>query len=382
MRVLHLWDEFEPEWFDHSFAIGREEGMDVELLTMRLVLPAGKSAGGVRFVRKLARKGSADGLLRRAYEKARRPIDERRFRKAACRAIERFRPDLLHIHYGTTAATLLPVLEAAGLPFLIAFYGYDISQALTEPRMQLDYRRLIALNPLLHVLCDTAANRIRSLGARDEQIVEANLPLPVERYPSVGLEGGSVSRWLIPARFVEKKGHLVLLDAFRMLVDRDPRHHLTCWGGYGNPAPIQARIDQLGLGDHVTIASNRNDGPFDAAYVVQLRKHDAIVAPSIRARSGDDEGGPALTAVLAQVAGKPVIFSDFPGSERSLTNGVEGLLFPQGDASALADAMHDLASDPARAARMGEAGRERTLREFSRAAFRDALLCCYQQLKR
>jgi len=380
MRVLHLWDEFEPQWFDKSFETCREEGIPAELLTMRLVLPPRKTADGLRYVRKLARSGPADGILRRGYERIRRPIDVSRFRRATIRTIEEFRPDIIHSHYGTTAAALLPVLESAGLPFAISFYGYDISQALNDDRIKSAYRRLIELNPLLHVLCKEAAQRARSLGARDAQIVEANLPLPVERYPFVGLEGDSISNWLIPARFVEKKGHLVLLDAFRMLVDRDSRHRLTCWGGYGRSAPIQARIDELGLHAHVTIASNRKDGPFDAAYVAQLRKHDVVLGPSIKARLGDDEGGPALTAVLAQVAGKPVIFSDFPGSERSVTSGVEGLIVPQGNAQALAEAMLSLASDPARAARMGEAGRERTLREFSRAAYRDALLAWYRRL--
>jgi len=125
---------------------------------------------------------------------------------------------------------------------------------------------------------------------------------------------------------------------------------------------------------------NRGQGEFDAAYLKQLNRHDAVLAPSVRSSRGDDEGGPALTAVLAQVAGKPVILSDFPGSERSVTDGVEGLIAPQGDPIALSEAMHRLASDPDAARRMGAAGRTRATREFSRTAFRDALLGWYRTL--
>jgi glycosyltransferase involved in cell wall biosynthesis len=234
--------------------------------------------------------------------------------------------------------------------------------------------------PLVQVLCAEARERAIECGTSVDRIVEANLPLPVERYPNIGVTSDTISRWLIPARFVEKKGHAVLFDAFRMLIDEEPQHSLTCWGGYGDSRPLQNRIDQLGLQNHVRILSNKKDGPFDQAYVAQLQKHDAVIAPSIRAKGGDDEGGPALTAVLAQVAGKPVVFSNFPGSERSVTNGIEGYVVPQNDPQALARAMKELAADPERARSMGQAGRETTMREFSRRAYRDALLSWYKQL--
>jgi glycosyltransferase involved in cell wall biosynthesis len=381
MKVLHLWEEFEPNWFDHSFEICRDEGIDVRFITMRLILPAGKVAGEhVEYVRKIVPGQTPPGTLRRAIERLRQPWDAHRFRKAARRAIGEFGPDVIHCHYGTTAAILLPVLAKARTPFVLSFYGYDISQGLRDARTSAAYRRLVQLDCLLHVLCDETASRVRALGAGENQIVKANLPLPVERYPFIGLKRASISHWLIPARFVEKKGHAVLLDAFRLLVDKDPRHHLTCWGGYGEPGRVRAQIEQLGLGDHVKVLSNKQDGPFDGAYVTQLERHDVILAPSIRSRGGDDEGGPALTAVLAQVAGKPVIFSDFPGSECSVTDGVEGMIVRQNDPAALAEAMLAMARDPVRAVEMGKAGRERTLREFSRNSYRDALLSWYGRL--
>ena len=98
-----------------------------------------------------------------------------------------------------------------------------------------------------------------------------------------------------------------------------------------------------------------------------LRRHDVVLAPSIRAASGDDEGGPALTLVMAQAAGKPVIASDFPGIERSVTSGVEGLIVPAGDVAALHDAMLALDCDVERWRAFGAAGRVRAIRDFSDA---------------
>ena len=128
------------------------------------------------------------------------------------------------------------------------------------------------------------------------------------------------------------------------------------------------------------MVDNTSEGPFDAAYLRRLREHDAVLAPSVRSARGDDEGGPALTAVLAQVAGKPVIVSDFPGHERSVNDGVEGLIVPQGDVAALAAAMADLSSNRERARAMGKLGRARAVRAFAERTYRDALIGWYRTL--
>ncbi|HEU4704551.1 MAG TPA: glycosyltransferase [Sphingomicrobium sp.] len=377
MRVLHLWDVYAPGLFDHSLAICREAGIPASLACMTLV-DDGAEAPDVRFVRRRRLVGGSSGLAARVAARARAMLDERRFRRLAEREIARFEPDILHVHYGTTAAILEPSEPVLSRPFLLSFYGFDISQGVRDARIRSAYQRLMKRRPLVHVLCAEAAERAIELGAASERLVDANLPLPVEKYPYVGVEG-AVERWLIPARFVDKKGHEVLLRAFRAHLSDHPGDRLTCWG-YGDGERLRRRVAELGLADRVAVVNNEGQGPFDAAYLAQLRRHDAVLAPSIRTPRGDDEGGPALTAVLAQVAGKPVIVSDFPGHERSVTHGVEGLVVRQGDSEALREAMGELAADPEAARRMGRAGRERALREFDRSAYRDALLGWYRSL--
>jgi len=378
MRVLHLWDNYAPGLFDQTMAICHEEGVEAALVAMHWIDRGVKPPKAMKFVRRISEETAGRGILSRVSRKLATLVAERRFRALVRREIGRFRPDLLHVHYGTTGAILASSKAAMRLPFLVSFYGFDISQGIRIPRIRRAYCRLMQRRPLVHVLCDEAAKRVQSLGADPDCIVDANLPLPVERYPDLGI-AGPVARWLIPARFVEKKGHDVLLRAFRLHLSDHPGDHLTCWG-YGDARWLEKRVGELGLVDRVSVIDNRGQGEFDAAYLKQLNRHDAVLAPSVRSSRGDDEGGPALTAVLAQVAGKPVILSDFPGSERSVTDGVEGLIAPQGDPIALSEAMHRLASDPDAARRMGAAGRTRATREFSRTAFRDSLLGWYRTL--
>src|SRR5436190_11461925 len=300
MRVLHLWDNYAPGLFDQSLAICREEGIDTALACLNLI--GGDQQSGVRLVRNLGIT-SGQGLAARFRNRLRRFTGEPAFRCLVRAETARFRPDVMHVHYGTTGALLTNDRNLLAKPFVVSFYGFDISQGVQDPRIGSAYRRMMKHRPVVHVLCDEAAKRAIELGADPDRVVDANLPLPIERYPYVGVKN-AISRWLMPARFVEKKGHDILFDAFARHLQRYPDHRLTCWG-YGDSRRLRERVRILCLDQNVSIINNELEGPFDDAYLAQLRDHDAVLAPSVRAARGDDEGGPALTAVLAQVAGTP-----------------------------------------------------------------------------
>ncbi|MBI5167596.1 MAG: glycosyltransferase, partial [candidate division NC10 bacterium] len=64
-------------------------------------------------------------------------------------------------------------------------------------------------------------------------------------------------------------------------------------------------------------------------------------------------------------AGKPVIATWVGGIPEAVVHGETGLLVPPKDPKALAEAIILLLSDPDLAMKMGKAGRERVIREFS-----------------
>jgi starch synthase len=63
-------------------------------------------------------------------------------------------------------------------------------------------------------------------------------------------------------------------------------------------------------------------------------------------------------------------------------DGETGLLVPPGDPAALAVALNALIGDPARAAAMGRAGRERAIAEFGWQAIAAQTAALYQKLAR
>ena len=76
-----------------------------------------------------------------------------------------------------------------------------------------------------------------------------------------------------------------------------------------------------------------------------------VVLPSYR------EGLPKVL-IEAAACGRPVITTDVPGCRDSIQQGITGVLVPPYDAESLANAVHDLLSDPVRCKAMGESGRK------------------------
>ncbi len=68
----------------------------------------------------------------------------------------------------------------------------------------------------------------------------------------------------------------------------------------------------------------------------------------------------------SMACGLPLILSDATSHPEQVDDGVQGLLVPPGDSSAVADAIRWLATDPDGRSRMGDAARQRAIGEFSR----------------
>ena len=90
----------------------------------------------------------------------------------------------------------------------------------------------------------------------------------------------------------------------------------------------------------------------DAERTRALAEADVLCAPSL----GGESFGMVLTEAFA--AGTPVVASDIPGYRDVVRDGVDGVLVPRGDATALAETLRELALAPQRRAAMGVAASE------------------------
>jgi glycosyltransferase involved in cell wall biosynthesis len=75
------------------------------------------------------------------------------------------------------------------------------------------------------------------------------------------------------------------------------------------------------------------------------------------------EGMP-LAVLEAWAAGLPVVASRVGGLPEMIAEGIEGVLFPVGDVTALSAALQTLVEHPAQARLLGEAGRAKAIHQF------------------
>jgi starch synthase len=173
-------------------------------------------------------------------------------------------------------------------------------------------------------------------------------------------------------RITRQKGLPVLLRAAARL---DPRIQLMLCAGQPDTAELAAEVTAL-VQD---LRETRSgviwlSGMLPRREVIQLLTHAAVfVCPSLYEPLGivNLEAMACATAVVAsRVGGIPEVVAD----------GQTGLLVPPDDQVALADAINALVRDPARAATMGRAGRDRAVAEFDWANIAAATAGLYREL--
>lgn len=157
----------------------------------------------------------------------------------------------------------------------------------------------------------------------------------------------------------EKKGQTYLVEACKILKQRGLVFVCHLIGDGASRPALEAQISRDGLADVVKLEGGR---PRDEV-LKMLARADVVSLPSIRTKSGKMEGIPvALMEPLACEV--PVVSTRISGIPELVEDGVTGLLVAPEDPVALANALQRLANNPELGIRLGQAGREKVLREF------------------
>lgn len=163
----------------------------------------------------------------------------------------------------------------------------------------------------------------------------------------------AIPRFVSVGRYVEKKGFDVLIAASALLRDRGFAFTCDIVGGGPLHETLAAQIEALRLGDRVTLLGPRSQ--------TEVRRILAAAECFVLACQPDSEGGSDnLPTVIAEAmfAGMPCISTTIAGVPEMITPGVDGLLVPPKDATALAGAMEQFLTD----ARLAEQLRSNALR--------------------
>ncbi|MCJ7626507.1 MAG: glycosyltransferase family 4 protein [Anaerolineaceae bacterium] len=150
-------------------------------------------------------------------------------------------------------------------------------------------------------------------------------------------------------RFIREKGFDILVDAFKLLIEKYPQAQLTLVGDGTERKNLEEQVSKLNLQDDVTFT-----GQVHPQQVPELiNQANIVVIPS---RLHDSLPTVALEAGLL---GRPIVAINKGGLGEIIVNGQTGLLIDGENPQILAATISDLYNQPSKAAKMGQAARLR-----------------------
>ena len=161
-------------------------------------------------------------------------------------------------------------------------------------------------------------------------------------------------------RLVEKKGFPYLIEACRILKDRNVPFECTIGGSGPLETELQALVAKVQLQDCVTVTGQAIKQEDIAAFA-----HSGTVycLPCVWASDNDADGLPQML-MENMACGLPAVSTRLVGIPDLIIDGETGLLVEPNNAEQLADAIQRIAADPALAKRLAENGRQHILDHF------------------
>lgn len=253
--------------------------------------------------------------------------------------IRQNRVDILHAHFAPVAVHYKDLIERAGLPLVVSFYGYDYEYLpFTRPEYRQSYQWLFqradqvlcegpyGMQVLANMGCPAHKLTLQPLGI----VPEPTLPRPHK--------ASNTLRLLQVAAFTEKKGQLDAVKAFHTALDQCPDMTLTLVGSTRDEAyfeAVKSYIAESGLADKVRLL-HWIDGDQLAAFMAD---YHVFIHPSRYSRERDCEGGAPVVLMRAQWQGLPVIATTHCDIPFLVQHPTTGLLTPEAEVAALAQSI-------------------------------------------
>ncbi len=194
-------------------------------------------------------------------------------------------------------------------------------------------------------------------GASLDELPERAAELP-------GNNGGPVIS--IVARLQTVKGHRLFLESARRVLAKKPESRFWIVGEGELRRELETIVSQWGLTRAVTFLGYRND-PRN----VMISSDVVVCASSYESFS--------QSALEALALGRPLVATSVGGIPEIVRDGETGILTPPGDPDSMAAAILRLLNDRDLARRIGAAGREFVIKNYTVEAQAAALAALYQE---
>ena len=290
--------------------------------------------------------------------------------------LERHGADLMHIYFGHTGVHLLPFIKQWDKPCVVSFHGADVAHKQEIKDYPAKLRRLFDAVPLVLARSQSLAERLIHLGCPPEKLRINRTGIPLDEFPFIDRQPPSDGKWRVvqACRLIPKKGVATSLRAFAIFKKDNPEAEFFIAG----KGPLQPELEMLAAG--LGIFKNVHFVGFLSQ--PKLRELYAsshlFLHPSETSPNQDQEGVP--NSILEGMAtGLPVAGTRHGGIPEVVDHGRTGLLVPEEDHVALANAMQEITHSPGLLAEMGLRARAAVIDRFEQDAQVDLLESFYEE---
>jgi glycosyltransferase involved in cell wall biosynthesis len=307
--------------------------------------------------------------------------------QAFMKLVREKKPDVLHAHWILPNGFIAGLAaRATGIPLLIQLHGSDVFTAEKNPLFRRMARFAAENAAYITTPSPDLAARLGAIGVDTAKIglvpntVKADFASGVtpadvrELKEKLGIPDGCPVI-LAMGRMVHVKGFAYLLDAFSRIANALPHVRLVIAGGGILFEEMKAKVRHLNLESRVSLPGEvlRDEVP------VYFKMADLFVVPSIRHESGAVDGLPVVIPE-AMAAGLPIVASKVGGIPVLVRNGCNGILVPERDPDALAEAMRTLLGDAKLCSGYGERARRIIENSVNYDCIADYYISLYREL--
>lgn len=239
----------------------------------------------------------------------------------------------LHVHFATDSALVAMLIQDLGGPgYSVTAHAKDIYRSTVDPEL---FSRIVERSRFTVTVCDANVRYMERLltPAAQRKVRRLYNGIDLEAFRPRATERDE-NHVLCVARLVEKKGFVVLIDALAELRARGIPFQATFIGEGEDRARIEARIAEVGLQGAIRLT-----GALEQEAVRGWMARATVQAlPCIVGEDGNRDALPT-TLIEALAMGLPCISTPVTGIPEILDEGRAGLLVPENDARATADAL-------------------------------------------
>jgi glycosyltransferase involved in cell wall biosynthesis len=290
--------------------------------------------------------------------------------------LERHGVDLMHIYFGHTGVHLLPFIEQWDKPCVVSFHGADVAHKEDIKDYPAKLRRLFDAVPLVLARSQSLVDRLIQFGCPPGKLRINRTGVPLNEFPFVDRQPPPDGKWRIvqACRLIPKKGVATSLRAFAIFKKDNPKAEFLIAG----KGPLQPELEMLAAGLGI-FKDVHFVGFLSQPELLELYASSHLfLHPSETSPNQDQEGVPN-SVLEAMATGLPVAATRHGGIPEAVEHGRTGLLVPEEDHIALANAVQKIIDSPGLFKQMGLCGRAAVTDRFEQEAQIDQLESFYEE---